>query len=92
MYHSRPTDLVIRCIAVSLENAFELSQETLRSVPSSTQAEVEHLSSSGATVLPEIRLVILSAALACLHIDWSFIGLNVTPGTGHETREGLPVV
>jgi hypothetical protein len=27
MYHSRPTDLVIRCIAVGLENAFERSQE-----------------------------------------------------------------
>jgi len=28
--HSRPTDLVIRCITVSLEYAFELSQEPLR--------------------------------------------------------------
>src|SRR5208282_2098764 len=27
MYHSRPTDLVKCCIAVGLENAFELSQE-----------------------------------------------------------------
>src|SRR5579864_1535731 len=78
MYHSRSTDLVIRCIAVGLENAFKLSEEPLRPVASATQAEVEHQSSSGATVLPEIRLVILSAALACLHIDWRFIRLNVT--------------
>ena len=32
----------------------------------------------GATVLPEIRLVILSPALACLHIDRGFICLKVT--------------
>src|SRR5437762_13126574 len=80
MYHYRPTDLVIRCIAVGLENAFELSQEPLRPIASATQAEVEHYSCSGVTVLPEVRLVILSPALACLHIDWSFVGLNVTAG------------
>src|SRR5271165_543275 len=80
MYHSRPTDLVIRCIAVGLENAFELSQEPPRSVPSATQAEIEHHASSGATVLPEVRLVVLSSALACLHIDWGFIGLYVSSG------------
>src|SRR5215468_6439067 len=78
MYHSRPTDLVIRCIAVGLENALELSQTPLRSVPSSTQAEVEHHASSGATVLPQVGLMILSPALACLHVHWGFIRLNVT--------------
>src|ERR1700688_1444301 len=78
MYHSRPTDLVISCVAVGLENAFERSQEPLRPVASATQAEVEHHRPSGATVLPEIRLVVLTSALACLHIDWGFIRLNVT--------------
>src|SRR5438552_267759 len=33
---------------------------------------------SRATVLPKKRLMVLSSALACLHIDWGFIGLNVT--------------
>src|SRR5271154_3982594 len=78
MYHSRPTDLVIRCIAVGLENAFELSQESLWSLASATQPEIEHRASSGATVLPEVRLVVLTSALACLHIDWGFIRLNVS--------------
>src|SRR5208283_3469037 len=78
MYHSRPTDLVIRCIAVGLENAFELSKEPLRPITSTTQAEVEHHRSSGATVLPEIRLMVPSPAFASLHIDWGFIRLNVT--------------
>src|ERR1017187_9225118 len=78
MYHSRPTDLVIRCIAVGLENAFELSQEPLRPIASATQAEIEYHGSSGATVLPEVRLVVLTSALACRHIDWGFIRLNVT--------------
>ena len=29
------------------------------------------------TVLPEVRLVVLTSALACLHIHWGFIRLNV---------------
>src|ERR1700757_1225976 len=78
MYHSRPTYLVIRRVAVGLENAFELSGEPLRPIPSATQAEVEHHASSGATVLPEIRLVVLTSALGCLHINRGFIRLNVT--------------
>ena len=82
MYHSRPTDLVIRCIAVGLENAFELSQEPLRPIASATQAEIEHYSVSGETVLPEIGLVIFSPALACLHIHW---GLQSRPTV--RTRE-----
>src|SRR5260370_2847862 len=79
VYHSRPTDLVISHVSVSLQNAFELSQEPLRSIASATQTEVEHHTSSGSIVLPQIRLVILSPALACLHLDWGFIRLNVTP-------------
>src|ERR1700683_1225723 len=78
MYHSRPTDLVIRSIAVGLENAFELSQELSRPIASTTETEVEHHSSSWPTVLPEVRLVVLTSALACLHIDWGFVGLDVT--------------
>src|SRR5208283_996994 len=78
MHHPQPTDLVIRCIAVGLENAFELSQEPLRRIASATQAEIEHHSSSGPTVLPEIPLVVLTSALPCLHIDWGFVRLNVT--------------
>src|SRR5712692_3420504 len=78
MYHSRPADLIISRVSVSLENAFELSQEPLRPIASATQAEIEHRASSGATVLPEVRLMVLTSALACLHIDWGFIRLNVT--------------
>src|SRR6266481_4151335 len=78
MYHLRPADLVISRVSIGLENAFELSQEPLRPIASATQAEIEHHASSGATVLPEVRLVILPSALACLHINWGFIRLNVT--------------
>ena len=34
IYHSRPADLIVSCVAVSLQNAFELSQEPLRSIAS----------------------------------------------------------
>jgi hypothetical protein len=95
MYHSRPTDLVIRCIAVGLKNAFELSQEPLRSIASATQAEIEHHASSGATVLPEVRLLVLTSARACLHIDWGFIRLKVTSADQfsphcHDHRSNSP--
>src|SRR6266567_3506964 len=78
MYHFRPADLIVGRITVSLQNAFELSQEPLRPIASTTQAKVEHHGSSGPTVLPEICWVILSSALARLHIDWGFVRLNVT--------------
>ena len=78
VYHVRPTDLIVGRISVGLENAFELSQEPLRPIASATQAEVEHRGSSGATVLPQIGLVILSPAFVCLHIDWGFVGLYVS--------------
>src|ERR1017187_6474022 len=78
MYHSRTADLIVGRVPVSLQNAFELSQKALRSIASTAQAEVEHHRSSGATVLPQIRLVVLTSALACLHIDRGFIRLNVT--------------
>ena len=78
MYHARSADLIVGRITESLQNAFELSQEPLRPIASATQAEIEHRASSGATVLPEVRLVVLPSALACLHIDWGFIRLNVT--------------
>ena len=68
MYHSRPADLIVGRIAVSLENAFECSQKLLRSIAPTAQTEVEHHASSGSAVLPQIGLMI-SSALACLHIN-----------------------
>ena len=79
MYHFRPADLIVGRIAVRLENAFELSQELLRPFASTAETEVEHHASSGSAVLPQIGLMILSSALAHLHINWGFIRLNVTP-------------
>jgi len=34
MYDSRPADLIVAGLAVSLQNAFELSQEPLRPIAS----------------------------------------------------------
>ena len=63
MLHSRPTDLIIGWIAISLQNALELSQKPPWSIASTTWTEVEHHSSSVAAVLPEIRLVVLSLSV-----------------------------
>src|SRR5216684_3127745 len=88
MYHSRPADLVIRRISVGLENAFELSQEPLRSIASAAQTKVEHHASSGSAVLPQIGLMILSLALACLHIHRGFIRLNITSANQFPPHRG----
>src|ERR1019366_1184974 len=88
MYHSRTADLIVGRVPVSLQNAFELSQKALRSIASTAQAEVEHHRSSRATVLPQIRLVVLSPALACLHIDRGFIRLNVTSANQLSPHRG----
>lgn len=82
MYHSRPTDLVVGGIAVSLENTFELSQEPLRPIAATTQLEIEHHGSPGSAVLPQIGLMIFSSALAGLHIDRGFVRLmHINGGT-----------
>ena len=62
MHHPRPADLVICRISVCLENTFELSQKLPRPIASATQPKVEHNASSGAAVLPEIRLVVQQLA------------------------------
>src|ERR1700740_220973 len=86
--HSRPPDLIVSGVPIRLENTFELSQKLPWPITSTTETEIEHYGSSGATVLPEIRLVILSSALACLHIDWGFIRLNVASGDQFSPHRG----
>jgi hypothetical protein len=49
--------------AVGLENAFELSQEPLRPIASTGQAEIEDHRFSGAIVLPEPRLWVRNSVL-----------------------------
>src|SRR5208337_4453199 len=88
MHHSRPADLVISHVSIGLENAFELSQEPLRSIPSTAHSEIKDHGSSGATVLPKIRLVILSPALARLYIDWGFVRLNVASANQLSPHRG----
>jgi hypothetical protein len=64
MYHSRTADLVISRVSVSLQNAFKLSQEPFRSIPSTTQAKVEHHGSSGRLYSHSWRLAKLSSPRA----------------------------
>ena len=73
----RSADLIVGRITVRLQKTFELSQKLFRSIPSSAQTEVEHHCSSRSTVLPQIGLMVLPAALVHLHLYRGFIGLNV---------------
>ena len=53
-----------------LEASYEIGTEPLWPIASTTQAEIEHHASSGATVLPEVRLVVLTSTLGCLAGVW----------------------
>ena len=93
--HLWSPDLIVSGIPVRLQKTFELSQKLFRSISSSSQTEVEHHRCSRWAVLPEIGLMILPAAFMHLHVDRSFISLNV--GTAEcgvidmeKTRSGWP--
>src|ERR1035441_3902088 len=88
MYHPRTADLIVGRVPVSLQNAFELSQKALRSIASTAQAEVEQHTSTRLNVLPQIRLVVLSPSLACLHIDRGFMRLNVSSANQLSPHRG----
>ena len=87
MYHSRPTDLVIRCIAVGLENAFELSQEPLRPIASATKRKSNTTLPPGDCIA---RGMLDGSYLGprVSHIDWGFIRLNVTSVNQLSTHRG----
>jgi hypothetical protein len=41
MHHSRPADLIVRCVPVGLQNAFELPQKLFWPIASTPETEVE---------------------------------------------------
>ena len=68
---------IIGSIGVGLQYPFELIQEVGRAFAPAAHAKIEHRRSARCSVLPQIGLMIGSAAILGLHIHRCFVGLNV---------------
>jgi hypothetical protein len=77
MHNACSADMVVHGVAIGLQNAFELFEKLLGTLTAAAHAEVEDHRPSGRSILPQIRLMMFTTAVVCLHIDRSFIGLDV---------------
>ena len=68
---------IIGSIGVGFQNPFESIQEVGRAFAPAAHAKIEHRRSARSSVLPQIGLVIGSAAIVGLHIHRCFVGLDV---------------
>ena len=75
MHQFRPADVVVGRIAIGLQNPFPLAQKLARTITPPAQAEVEHGLTARFSVLPQIGLMILSAAVVHLNRHRSFVRL-----------------
>jgi hypothetical protein len=68
---------IIRGIGVGLQYSCEFIQEVGRAIAPAAHAKIEHRRSARSSLLPQIGLVICSAAIVGLHIHGCFVGLDV---------------
>jgi hypothetical protein len=68
---------IIATIAVALEDPFKISKESFGSFPFTPKPEIEYNRPVGATVLPEVSLSVLSAAIVHLYAYRCFIRLDI---------------
>src|ERR1700760_4110360 len=78
VHHVGPAHLFVSGIAVSLQNAFELSQKSFGSFPSTAQSKVEDHTATRPAILPKVSLMVLTSSIVHLHADWRLICLNVS--------------
>ena len=80
VHHLRTAHAIVGRVSICLEKAFEVSQEVQRAFPFAAHAEIEDRHAARRSILPEIGLMVRTAAVARLHIDRGFIGLDVDAG------------
>src|SRR5947209_16391782 len=64
-------------VAITLQDAFELSQKSLGTVTSTPEPEIEHYLGAGLAVLPQVGLMVFASTVMHLHAHWRFIGLDI---------------
>src|SRR5207302_5087363 len=69
--------LFISGVAITLQDAFELSQKSLGAVASTPEPKIEHYMAAGPAVLPQIGLMVFASTVVHLHAHWRFICLDI---------------
>ena len=80
VHHLRSTHAIVSCVSIRLEKSFEVSEEVERPLPFAAHLEIKDRHAARSSVLPEVRLMVAAAAVMHLHIDRSFIGLDIRAG------------
>ena len=75
-----PPTPIVGGICIRLQKSFEVSEEIQRAFPFAAHAKIENRHAARSSVLPEIRLMVGTAAVVRLHIHRSFIGLDIGAG------------
>src|SRR3954466_3899550 len=86
--------LFISGVAITLQDAFELSQKSLRAVASTPEPKIEHYVAAGPAVLPQVGLMVFASSGVHLHAHWGFICLDIraadqftTDGRGNRREQ-----
>ena len=80
MHHLRTAHAIICGVAIGLEKSFEVAEEVQRALALAAHAEIKNRHAPRRSVLPEISLMVCAASVVRLHIDRSFIRLDVGAG------------
>ena len=78
MDHLRSADAIVGSIAIGLQEAFVVTKKTQWPFTFAPRAEVEDGTANRSSILPEVGLLVLAAAIAHLHIHRRFVRLNIT--------------
>jgi hypothetical protein len=74
---SGSADMIVSPVTVTLEDAFEVTQESFGPFSFTTHSKVEDHRSLRATVLPKVGLVVFSSAIVHLHIHRGLVCLDI---------------
>src|SRR5205085_12229978 len=69
--------LFISGVAITLQDAFELSQKSLGAVASTPEPKIEHYIAARPAVLPQVGLMVFASSVVHLHAHWRFICLDI---------------
>ena len=74
---SGSADMIIRSVAIALEDPLEVTQESFGTFSFTTHAKVEDYRCFRPAVLPKVGLVVFSSAIVHLHIHRGLVCLDI---------------
>src|SRR3954470_17719480 len=77
VYDLGSAHLFISSVAITLQDAFELSQKLLGAVASTPEPKIEHYIAARLAVLPQVGLMVFASTVMHLHAHRRFICLDI---------------